>query len=602
MTSEEILTGVGLIAVLAAGAQILASRLRIPAIVLLLPAGFAAGALTDTVDPGRLLGPAFPPLVSLAVAVILYEAGLGLDLRRLTGDTRRVVIRLIWIGALLTPVVAGLAAAPLLGMSAPAAAVLGVVLVVSGPTVVGPLLTYVRPNERLQRILVWEGSVIDAVGGILGALLFHAVTTDTGHGPVRAVLGLLASTGVGLAGGAVGAALLWLLLHRMRLDEVLAASAQLALVVGVAAGCNAVREDTGLIAAIAMGVAVATRPEFDVPALRPFFETLVSLTVGLLFVSISATVTPASLRHVVLPALVLVAVLVLAARPLVAALATVRTSLPRAERAFLGALAPRGIVAASTASTFSAGLVADGVGGAQKILPATFLVIVATVLLYGLSAVPVARRLGVTRPARSRPLLVGGEPWVVDLAVALRAAGPDVLMWAGGAAERGRIARAGLALAPGELLASAAGAGAELEGITEVYLLTAEDDFNALAGALLAGGGRGVPVYRPQPPPGGAGVVAPFMAGESLFAEGMTGAEVARRHAAGARFVLRPAAGSGTGAAGTAGTGDAVLFHVAATGRLAPVTTASAPSAPSATPGDAAAGQIVLLTPASPLS
>ena len=118
-------------------------------------------------------------------------------------------------------------------------------------------------------------------------------------------------------------------------------------------------------------------------------------------------------------------------------------------------MAPRGIVAAATASTFGATLAARHVGGASKILPVTFLVIVATVAIYGLTAVPVARRLGVTRPARSRPLLIGGDPWVIDLARALRTAGLEVLMWAPSGGQRTQIQQAGLDLAPGEQLTSA---------------------------------------------------------------------------------------------------------------------------------------------------
>jgi hypothetical protein len=116
---------------------------------------------------------------------------------------------------------------------------------------------------------------------------------------------------------------------------------------------------------------------------------------------------------------------VLITRPLVGWLATARTDMSTGERLFTGWMAPRGIVAAATASTFSAGLVARHIGGAAKILPVTFLVIVVTIAVYGLTAVPVARRLGVTRPARTRPLLVGGDDWVVDLGRALRSLGLD---------------------------------------------------------------------------------------------------------------------------------------------------------------------------------
>jgi NhaP-type Na+/H+ or K+/H+ antiporter len=138
VTTAQILIGFGLIVFLAVGSQVLASRLRIPALLLLLPAGFIAGTLTTDVNPQHLLGAAFQPLVSLSVAVILYDAGLGLDLRKLKGHTRKVVIRLIILGVLVTWVLAAALAAPLLGMSRGAAVMLGIILVVSGPTVVGP--------------------------------------------------------------------------------------------------------------------------------------------------------------------------------------------------------------------------------------------------------------------------------------------------------------------------------------------------------------------------------------------------------------------------------------------------------------------------------
>jgi NhaP-type Na+/H+ or K+/H+ antiporter len=582
VTTDQVLFGVGLIVVLAVGSQVLASRLRIPALIVLLPAGFITGALTTDVNPERLLGAAFQPLVSLAVAVILYDAGLGLELDKLRGHTRRAVIRLITWGVPITWAFAALFAALLLGMSSGAALMTGAILVVSGPTVIAPLLRFIRPTERLQRVLAWEGSLIDPVGGILGAVVYAAVAAGVHRRPAYQLGEFLVTVGIGLAGAVVGIALLWFLLRKLRLGEVLGTSAQLACVIGVAAACDIAREDAGLLAGIVMGLAVANMRGFDVPARRPFLETLVQLMIGVLFVSISATVTPASLRHLVLPTLGLVAVLVLITRPLVAFLATVRTDLTRGERQFTGWMAPRGIVAAATASTFSAQLVAHNIGGASKILPVTFLVIVATVALYGLTAVPVAERAGVTRPARSRPLLVGGEAWVIDLAQALRSAGLDVILWAGFEQQREQIRRAGLELAPGELMAAATTRGAQLEGITAVLLLT-EDDFNALASADLAGSIEG-PVYRIGARLPSHGVLAPYTGGETLFAASLTRYEVGCRHAAGGTISTRPAHGG-------IPAGSDLLFLVRANGTLAPVTRTSTPVAEN---GDT----LVLLGPA----
>jgi NhaP-type Na+/H+ or K+/H+ antiporter len=569
VTTNQLLIGLGLILVLAVGSQVLASRLRIPALIVLLPVGFAAGALTTDVNPDKLLGPAFQPMVSLAVAVILYDAGLGLELRKLTGHPRRVVWRLIALGVPITIALATCMALVLLDMPDQAALMTGAILVVSGPTVVGPLLAFVRPSERVQRILAWEGSLIDPVGAILGAVIFHGIVAGTrlGHG---AQLGqFLASIAVGAAGGAVGIALLAGVLRALRLGEVLGTTAQLACVIGVAAACDVLRDDAGLIAAIVMGLAAANLRGFDIPARRPFFETLVQLIIGLLFISISATVTPSSIRHLILPTLGLVAVLVLVARPLVAWAATLRTDLTRGERGFIGWMAPRGIIAAATASTFGPALSAAHVGGAQKILPVTFLVIVLTVTLYSLTAVPVAERLGVTRPARTRPLLVGGDPWVIELGTALQSAGLEVLMWAGAETQRSQIRQAGLELATGELLAAAID-GALLEGITMVLLLTSEDDFNALASTILGGNVEG-PVYRLRPRLPSHGVVAPYTGGEALFGSELTRPAVIGRYRDGARIAARPGRDPLPAA-------SEVLFLIRADGRLVPVTEHTTPA------------------------
>ncbi|GGY08912.1 cation:proton antiporter [Streptomyces tanashiensis] len=566
MTDDEILLGLALTVVLATGSQILASKLRLPALIILLPVGFAAGAMTDVIHPDKLLGPTFSDLVSLSVAVILYDAGLGLDLRKLAGHTRGVVGRLLAYGVLLTFLVVASVSPAMFDMPLRVAAMLGVILVVSGPTVVGPLLDFVRPTDKVRRILIWEGTLTDPIGGILGALTFHAIATthqvDIGRGYQLGQFGL--SMLVGLVGGAAGTALLWFTLRTLRLGETLGTLAQLATVIAVSAGCDIVRDDTGLIAAIVTGLAVANIRGFDMPARRPFFETLVQLIIGLLFVSISSTVTPASLVPVLLPALALIAILVLVVRPLVAFASTARSGLGRGERIFIGWMDPRGIVAAATASTFSASLVQRGESGAARILPVTFLVIVGTVLLYSLTAAPMARRLGVVKPAGTRILLVGGEAWVVDLGRALRSAGLDVLMWAGLDEERERIKATGLDLAKGDLLATAINPGARLEGVTAVFLATDDDDFNALASVVMQDNVEG-PVYRVGPPHDSHGVVAPYTGGDILFGRSLVRHVLAERYERGARFVVQPASAPLPPEQDT-------LFVVRADQRLVPVT------------------------------
>jgi NhaP-type Na+/H+ or K+/H+ antiporter len=393
MTSSQIFSGIALIVGLAVGCQVIASKVGIPAIILLLPAGFVAGDLTTVVNPNKLFGATFPPLVSLAVAIILFDGGLDLVRTNLKGDDRRVVRRLRDLGIPITWACAAVLAWLLLDLSAKTAIMLGAILIVSGPTVVTPVLQAARPVRRLTTILGYEGTEVDPIGAIIAVVVFQALKAHNEHTVLDGVAGFVGRAGIGIIGAAIGIGVLWVCLKPLRLTGLLATEAIIATVVVVAAGCDAISDDTGLVAAIIMGIVLANLPGVDVPEDRPFLKTVVQLTIGLLFVSIAATVTPASLRGVIWPTVALVACLVLLVRPLVAWIATVGTDLSRNERIFIGSMDPRGIVAASTAANFSAPLVALGLVGADKLLPATFLVIVGTVAIYGLGATPLAKAL-----------------------------------------------------------------------------------------------------------------------------------------------------------------------------------------------------------------
>jgi NhaP-type Na+/H+ or K+/H+ antiporter len=332
MSASQIFAGLALIIGLAVGCQILAVSFHIPAIILLLPVGFAAGALTSVVNPDEIFGAAFPPLVSLAVAIILFDGGLDLVRTGLTGDSRRVVHRLQGWGIPMTWAGAGLFGGLLLGLSWKAALMLGAILIVSGPTVVTPILRAARPGRRLTSILEFEGTTIDPIRAIIAVVVFQCLKASSAHQVLAGVLGFSGRIGVGAVGGAAGTAVLWLLVKKLKLTGILATEAIIATVITIAGFCDAIQDDTGLVAAIIMGAVLANMRGADVPEDRPFLKTIVQLTIGVLFISISATVTPASLRGVVWPTLGVLACLVLLVRPAVAAAATVRTSLTRSER------------------------------------------------------------------------------------------------------------------------------------------------------------------------------------------------------------------------------------------------------------------------------
>jgi NhaP-type Na+/H+ or K+/H+ antiporter len=544
LSTNAILTGLGLVIVLAIASRLLADRLGLPAIVVLLPVGFVAGIVTDDVHPDKLFGATFTPLVDLGVGLILFEAGLRLRFHELRGGIRSVVLLLISVGALVTLVGVTVSVKLIFGLSWGVSAVLGAILVVSGPTVVLPLLAFVRPSERVRSVLKWEGTLIDPIGALLGVIAFNAVLEgaagDRPFHPGEMALSL----GVGLAVGVVGAAVLWLLLRSLqRSAPGHAVAAALMAVVGAVVGADLLREDSGFVAAAVMGIVMANQRELDVSRILEFHGTLVSLVIGMLFVLISASVEPSQVNAVLAEGLGLIAVMVFVVRPLVVALAAWRSRLTLRERAYVAWMAPRGIVAAATASAFGLSLTQAGVSGADQILPIAFVVIFGTVVLYGLTAAPVARLLGVAGAAAPVILVVGGHAWARTIARSLKAAGLGVRLWTGRPDEQAAARAAGLDAGNARLGVDVESREAELEEVSTALLMTESDDFNALAAFELRQELGSDRVFRLPAEEGALDLVPAYAEGSILFAEHLTFVELARRFDAGAQIVEVPANG-----------------------------------------------------------
>jgi NhaP-type Na+/H+ or K+/H+ antiporter len=580
LSTDQILAGLGLVIVLGLGCELVALRTRLPAIVLLLPVGFLAGALTTDVNPYALFGSAFQPLVSLGVGLILFEAGLRLRLQELGGGVRTVIVRLIPIGTVVTAVGVALTVRVVFGLPWGPAALLGAILIVSGPTVVAPLLEFVRPSERVRSVLKWEGVLIDPIGALLGVIVFTGVKAGAGPGEYHPGT-LILDLAVGLAAGAVGAGLLWLLLGGIqRAAPGQSIAVALMVVVGAVVGADLIREDTGFVAATTMGIALANQDVLDVSRVLEFQGRIVQLLIGVLFVMISASVTPSQVSSVLLGALALLAVMVLVIRPLVVALGTWGSELEARERALMAWLAPRGIVAGATASAFGPELAKLGVGGAGKVLPITFVAIFGTVIVYGLTAAPVARRLHVVSVRANVVLVVGGHPWALSIASALKRAGLQVRVWTGRAEEQAAARADGLDAGQGQLGVDLATREIELEGITDALLLTESDDFNALAAFELRQELGHDHVHQLAARGELLNATPGYAQGRTLFDEDISYLELQRRFEAGERAVTlssdalrRPHAG------GT------LLFVVSSEGELR-VATASDPLQPAS--GDAA--------------
>jgi NhaP-type Na+/H+ or K+/H+ antiporter len=570
LSTNDILLGLGLVLALAVGSQLIGRLLGLPAIVVLLPAGFLAGAVTDDVHPDQLLGALFQPFVSLAVGVILFEAGLRLSFDEIAPRVRAPVARLIAIGVAVTlVVVAATTAALFSGMATGVAILIGAILVVSGPTVVLPLLGFIRPAREVRTLLKWEGVLVDPVGALLGVLVFQGVQSGRVGGAVWHPGEFLGSMVVGAAVGAAGAAVLFVLLREVqRSAPAMVVSTTLAVVVGSVVVSDLIREDTGFVAATLMGITLGNQHvlprsrRVDVTAVLGFHEALVQLLIGVLFILIAASVTPDEVRHVLARSLVLVAVIVIVARPLAVMLAMWRSEFSLRERAFVAWLAPRGIVAGATASAFSLQLEQQHFAGADQILPIVFIVIFATVVLYGLTAPLVARWLGVAGQERGLVLVVGGEAWARQMATAIQSAGASVRMWVGPVADRDAARAAGIEAGPGGMLLDSVNREAELEEVTDALLLTRSDDFNALAAGELRRELGHDHVFRVAPDPETADLLPPSSDSVPIGSSELTHSELRRRVAAGWRIRMRDGAEP-------AQPGDIALLVVDAGGHVA---------------------------------
>lgn len=499
LSDSRTLFEVALIIVLAAAAPLIAQVLRAPSILILLALGFGAGAI-GALDPNALLGEAVvSATVSIAVGIILFESGLDLKVSELEGAVARVYRRLVTLGVLVTWAIGTAASYLLFDLSLQVALVLGAVLVVSGPTVVGPLLEFIRPSKTVGRVLKWEGTLADPIGATLGVIVFQAVVAGQAK-PGEEVLEFLLNIGVGVGLGLLGAAAVIGFGRWFRPNEQQAFTGTLMFVVTAVVAADLLRDDAGLLTGLTIGAVLVNRAPGGIEprgllvqseklarAWRQRIATVATFLIGILFIILSARVSPDDIAELGWVALAFVAVLVLVARPLAVALSALGSTLKRNERAFVAWMAPRGIVAAATSSTFALGLEgADIGGGSEKLVPITFVVIVAAALIYGLSGPPVAKALGVSRTGPGGLLIVGNSRVGRTIAHALGDRGVTAVMWIAGE-EPTKLARdEGLVVYGGDPTAAASSdPPPELEDVEDVLIASDDDGFNAMLAADL---------------------------------------------------------------------------------------------------------------------
>ena len=459
--------------------QWIASRLQVPALILLLGCGLLLGPGLGVLNPDELFGDLLQPMISLAVALVLFEGGLTLRFE----EARRagpVLWRLIATG-----LIVGFAGVTLLGyfvagLSLPTAAVLGAILVVTGPTVILPMLRQAKIAMRPATLLKWEGIVNDPLGALLAVVVFQIAIVDTSHdGALASLIFELSIRALGAAalGGAAGV-LLGRALRADLLAETLKSPVMLAAVVVVYAIAEHIGEENGLLAVTVFGIVLANVNDASIAEIQHFKEQISVLLVALVIVLI---------------------------RPLVVAIATWRSGLPLAERVLVGWIGPRGVVAAAVAGAFATRLAQAGHADARLLVPIVFGVILATVLLQGLTIQYLAGRLGLGGRAGTGIVIVGASNWALALAQALTKAGAFVVLTDTRYHHVSRARRRGFTSFYGDVLSWEAHYELPLERISWVFAATDDDAYNALVCMEFARelGRSSVLQLTPEPGAGG---------------------------------------------------------------------------------------------------
>ncbi|GAB7022368.1 cation:proton antiporter [Salidesulfovibrio brasiliensis] len=517
------LSGILLVGILC---QWIAWRVKLPAILFLLLSGILVGPVVRFLNPDVLFGDMLFPFISLAVAVILFEGSLTLKFQDIPG-LQKVIRNMITVGAMITLLITAVATRLLLDFSWEVSFLFGALMVVTGPTVIMPMLRTVRPKENLAHILRWEGILIDPIGATLAVLVFQFIVAGGVQDGITDML-LVFSRILAIGGilGCVSGYLFGLVMRRHWIPHYLANFAALALVCTIFALSDSLEPESGLLSVTVMGIWLANTKGVELDQILDFKEHLSVVLISMLFIILAARMDLSVFTTLGWPALALFGVIQFLSRPITAQVSAYGSKLSMAERHFLAWIAPRGIIAAAISAVFAIKLESLGYFEAPKLVPLTFMVIVGTVLLQSATARPIAKLLKVAEPEPKGFLIVGADKVARAVAEELKENGFPVQLtdqnWENVMAAR----MAGLRVYWGNPVSEHAERHLSLIGIGRLLALSQSRELNALAAQYYRMEFGSANVFsirtrRPEDPENGA-KSSIRASGRQLFGEDVT--------------------------------------------------------------------------------
>ena len=354
------LLAVALVGTLCLLCQWLAWRFKLPAIVLLSVAGLALGPVTGVLQPHTEFGGNLTTMISMAVAIILFDGGLGLRFKELK-EMKRAVSQMVLLGAPLGWLLAASTCHYIAELSWPVSIVFGGILVVTGPTVILPLLRQARLKPRTAAVLKWEGIVNDPLGALFAVIAFEYFTSPMlqQNPSIGFAILSLKIIAVGLASYATGR-LVEHVFHRGYIPEFLKQPVVLVIVLLTYALANVIQDESGLVAVTVLGITLGNSKLANLEEMRRFKEYLSLLLVSLVFILITATLRWSDILVLNWHSLAFIVVLLAVVRPITVLCSTIKSGLTREELLFIGWIAPRGVVCAAVSGLFGPELVRHG--------------------------------------------------------------------------------------------------------------------------------------------------------------------------------------------------------------------------------------------------
>lgn len=480
--SESTMVTIAVIGIVAFACQWLAWRVKLPAILFLLASGILLGPATQVLHPDLLFGDLLFPLISLSVAIILFEGSLTLNFEEIKSQ-RKVVLRLVVVGAAITWCIVAIATHYLFDLRWGLSILFGALTVVTGPTVIVPMLRTVRPVSSIANILRWEGILIDPIGALLVVVVYEVIVAQSNAaGFLHGTLAFFKVVGVGVLLGVLGGWFLSVVLRKHWIPDYLQNLATLSLVFAVFSFSDHLAHESGLLAVTLMGMWLANQKDLHIEEILNFKENLTVVLISGLFILLAARLTFEDILALGVAPLILLGIMQVVARPLSVLASTMGSSLKWQEKALLSWIAPRGIVAAAVSALFAIRLQEAGEEQAAILVPLTFMVIIGTVVLQSATSRGLAKALDVAEPSPKGFLIVGANAVARAVGAALKKNGFRVLLtdssW-----ENIRAARMeGLETFYGNPVSEYADQNLDLVGIGKLLALSPRHALNAMAG------------------------------------------------------------------------------------------------------------------------